>query len=69
MKKKIGIVGLDKKLKIFLEKRFKKLEFLKIQDSNLFSNKSLEINALVVLYEYPLKKKLSYFFNKRIFIF
>ena len=64
MKKKIGIVGLDKKLKIFLEKRFKKLEFLKIQDSNLFSNKSLEINALVVLYEYPLKKKLSYFLTK-----
>ena len=61
MKKKIGIVGLDKKLKIFLEKRFKKLEFLKIQDSNLFSNKSLEINALVVLYEYPLKKNYHIF--------
>ena len=64
MKKKIGIVGLNKKLKKFLNKKFKKFEFLKIQDSNLFNSKSLKINALVVIYEYPLKKKLSYFLTK-----
>ena len=64
MKKKIGIVGLNKKLKKFLNKKFKKFEFLKIQDSNLFNSKSLKINALVVIYEYPVKKKLSYFLTK-----
>ena len=63
MKKKIGIVGLNRTLKNFLEKKFKKFKFLKIQDSNLFSDKSLKINALIVLYEYPLKKKIVLFFN------
>ena len=61
MKKKIGIVGLNKKLKKFLNKKFKKFEFLKIQDSNLFNSKSLKINALVVIYEYPLKKIVIFF--------
>ena len=64
MKKKIGIVGLDNKIKLSLKKKYKQFKFLSINDKNLFSKSTININALVVLYEYPLKKKLSFFLKK-----
>ena len=64
MKKIIGIVGLKKKYLARLKRKYNKFNFIDINDNNLFSNKSLSINALVVLYEYPVKKKLSLFLKR-----
>ena len=61
MKKKIGIVGLNLKKIFILKKKYPKFEFFEVNDSNLFSKDILLINALIVLYEYPIKKHLSNF--------
>jgi phosphoglycerate dehydrogenase-like enzyme len=65
MKKKIGIVGLKPSEISLLKKKYKKFQFLNVNDSNFFSEGILSINALVVLYEYPVKKNLSVFLRKK----
>jgi len=69
MKKKIGIVGLKKKELEKLKNKYRKCEFINISDKNFFNKKSLNINALLVLYEYPVKKNLSVFLSEKFKIF
>ena len=60
-KKIIGVVGLKKAQISLLNKKYSKAEFIDVNDNNFFQKKILKINALVVLYEYPVKKNLSKF--------
>ena len=59
MKKLIGIVGIDKKKINFLKRKYKRFDFKIVNDSNIFDESTKKINALLVLYEYPVAKKLS----------
>lgn len=65
MKKIIGLVGLNNNMVMFLKKKYRDINFLKIKDSNFDSDKCMKINALVILYEYPIKKKLPIFMKKK----
>lgn len=69
MKKLIGIVGLKEKELFEVKLKYPNFSFFDINDKNLFSKKILEINALIILYEYPVKKKLSIFLKKKFKIF
>ena len=69
MKKKIGIVGLKKEELENLENKYRKCKFLNISDKNFLSKKSLNINALLVLYEYPVKNNLSVFLSEKFKVF
>ncbi len=60
-KKIIGVVGLKKAQISLLNKKYSKAEFIDVNDNNFFQKKILKIDALVVLYEYPVKKNLSKF--------
>ena len=60
-KKIIGIVGLNKNQITELNKKYTKTKFIDVKDNNFFHKKTLKINALIVLYEYPVKKNLSKF--------
>ena len=61
----IGIVGLNKDQIFLLNKKYKKVNFVDVKDSNFFHKKTLNINALVVLYEYPVKNNLSVFLKNK----
>ncbi len=63
--KKIGLVGFKKKEISFFKKKFKKFDFIDITDKNFFKSSSLNINALVVLYEWPVKNTLSSFLSQK----
>lgn len=63
-KKIIGLVGLKPKQIYYLNNRYKKLNFVNINDNNFFDKKSFHISALIILYEYPVKKNLSLFLKK-----
>lgn len=65
MKKLIGIVGLKKKDLLNLMHKYKSCGFISIDDNNIFNSKSLKIDALIVLYEYPVKNTLSVFLKKK----
>lgn len=65
MIKKIGIVGLNLKDFNLLKKKYSKFKFLNVNDSNFFSKKVISINALIVLYEYPIRKHLPEFLKKK----
>ena len=69
MKKLIGIVGLKKNELSKVRSKYPGFKFIDINDKNLFDQNILEINALVVLYEYPVRKKLSIFLKKKFKIF
>ena len=60
-KKIIGVVGLKKAQISLLNKKYTKAEFIGVNDNNFFRRKILKIDALVVLYEYPVIKSLSKF--------
>ena len=60
-KKIIGVVGLKKAQISLLNKKYSKAEFIDVNDNNFFQKKILKIDALVVLYEYTVKKNLSKF--------
>ena len=61
----IGIVGLNKNQILSLRKKYSKVEFIDVKDDNFFNKKTLRINALIVLYEYPVKKNLSKFLKNK----
>ena len=61
----LGIVGLNKKQIFSLGKKYKKTQFIDVNDSNFFDQNTLKITALVVLYEYPVKNNLSIFLKKK----
>ena len=42
MRKKIGLVGLDNNKILYFKKKYKKFDFLKINDQNFFSPESLK---------------------------
>ncbi len=63
--KKLGLVGFKKKEINFFKKKFKKFDFIDITDKNFFKSSSLDINALVVLYEWPVKNTLSSFLSQK----
>ncbi len=65
LKKIIGIVGLNKGQISLLNKKYVKEEFIDVKDDNFFHKKTLKINALIVLYEYPVKKNLSKFLKNK----
>ncbi len=69
MKKLIGIVGLKKNELSKVRSKYSNFKFIDINDKNLFDQDILEINALIVLYEYPVRKKLSIFLKKNFKIF
>ncbi len=64
-KKIIGIVGLNKYQIFSLNKKYAKVEFIDVRDDNFFHKKTLKINALIVLYEYPVKINLSKFLKNK----
>jgi len=63
--KKLGLVGFKKGEINFFKKKFKKFNFINITDKNFFKSSSLDINALVVLYEWPVKNTLSQFLSQK----
>ena len=67
--KTIGLVGYQKKEIIKFKKKFKKFKFLNINDKNFYKNESINIDALIVLVEYPVKKSLSKFLSKKFKLF
>ena len=70
MKKKIiGLVGYQKKEILNFKKKFKKFNFLNINDQNFYKNESTNIDALIVLVEYPVKKSLSKFLSEKFKLF
>ena len=62
--KTIGLVGYQNKEILEFKKKFKKFKFLNINDKNFYKNESINIDALIVLVEYPVKKSLSKFLSK-----
>ena len=65
--KLVGLVGYSQKEVKFFKKKYKKLNFIIINDKNFFNKKTLQINALVVLYEYPIKNTLSKFIKRNFY--
>lgn len=65
----IGLVGYKKSEILKFENKFKKFEFINITDNNFFSKKTLKIDALIILFEYPVKKFLSVFLSKKFLLF
>tara|TARA_Y100000389_G_scaffold144905_1_gene143331 strand:- start:525 stop:1478 length:954 start_codon:yes stop_codon:yes gene_type:complete len=63
--KKLGLIGFKKSEINFFKKKFKKFNFINITDKNFFKSSSLDINALVVLYEWPVKNTLSQFLSQK----
>ena len=64
----IGLVGYKKSEILKFENKFKKFEFINITDNNFFSKKTLKIDALIILFEYPVKKiSFSFFYQKNFF--
>lgn len=68
-KKTIGLVGYQKKEILEFKKEFKKFKFLNINDKNFYKNESTNIDALIVLVEYPVKKSLSKFLSEKFKLF
>ena len=69
MNKIIGLVGYKKKEIINFEKKFKKFKFLNINDKNFYKNESTNVDALIVLFEYPVKNSLSNFLSEKFKLF
>ena len=69
MKKIIGIVGFKKHELSKVKKKYNKFNFVDINDKNFFTKEILSIDALLVLYEYPVKKNLSIFLKHKFKIF
>ena len=67
--KLIGLVGYKKKEIINFKKKFKKFKFLNINDKNFYKNESTNVDALVVLFEYPIKYSLSKFLSEKFKLF
>lgn len=67
--KLVGLVGYSQKEVKLFKKKYKKLNFIIINDKNFFEKKTLQINALVVLYEYPIKNTLTIFIKKNFHLF
>ena len=59
--KLIGLVGYKKKEILNFNKKFKKFKFLNINDKNFYKKESINIDALIVLFEYPVRNSLSKF--------
>ena len=62
--KKLGLVGFNEEEIKDFKKKYKNFDFINITDKNFFKTSSIDINALVVLYEWPVKKSLSIFLSK-----
>tara|TARA_B100001093_G_scaffold495600_1_gene540278 strand:+ start:8619 stop:9572 length:954 start_codon:yes stop_codon:yes gene_type:complete len=69
MKKTIGIVGFKRHELSKVKKKYNKFNFIDINDNNFFTKKIININALLVLYEYPVKKNLPIFLKYKFKIF
>ena len=67
--KTIGLVGYKKKEIFNFQKKFKRFKFLNINDKNFYKKKSTNLDALIVLFEYPIKKSLSIFLSKKFKLF
>ena len=67
--KTIGLVGYKKKEILNFEKKFKRFKFIDINDKNFFKKKSTNIDALIVLFEYPIKNSLSTFLSEKFKLF
>ena len=65
--KLIGLVGYKNKEILNFKKKFKKFKFLNLNDKNFYNNESTNIDALIVLFEYPVKNSLSKFLSFKIF--
>jgi len=65
MKKKIGLVGFNNKTQNELRRRYKNFTFYDISNKNFFSKKSYDLEALIILFEYPIKEKIKLFFKKK----
>ncbi len=67
--KTIGLVGYKKKEISSFKKKFKRFKFLNINDKNFYKKKSTNIDALIVLFEYPIKNSLSNFLSEKFELF
>ena len=62
-------MGTKKKEIINFEKNLKKFKFLNINDKNFYKNESTNVDALIVLFEYPVKNSLSNFLSEKFKLF
>ncbi len=67
--KLIGLVGYKNKEILNFKKKFKKFKFLNINDKNFYNNENTNIDALIVLFEYPIKNSLSKFLSEKFKLF
>ena len=67
--KLIGLVGYKNKEILNFKNKFKKFKFLNINDKNFYKNESTNIDALIVLFEYPVKNSLSKFLSEKFKLF
>jgi phosphoglycerate dehydrogenase-like enzyme len=61
--KKIGLIGFSLEEIKKLNKKITSYKFLKITEKNFFNKNCKDISALIILFEYPVKKKLPLFFS------
>jgi len=62
--KSIGLVGFKGQELNKFKKKYQGFNFLNITDENFFSKKNENLKALLVLYEWPIRKSLSKFLTK-----
>ena len=63
--KLVGTVGLSSDEILKLKKKYKNFSFIKVTDKNIFKESVKLINALLILYEWPVKKNLRHFLSKK----
>ena len=63
--KLVGTVGLSSDEILKLKKKYKNFSFIKVTDKNIFKESVKLINALLILYEWPVKKNLRHFFYQK----